>query len=96
MGLLHLYILYCQSFGSKVYGKNEISIFFFGKVLLSIFGITMIATSLASFDFHIGYFASKSFVGNGIKPNLDFLIGPIAPLMAFVLGTFALVVCCGL
>jgi S-DNA-T family DNA segregation ATPase FtsK/SpoIIIE len=69
--------------------------FLWAKILLSIFAASLFATSFASFNLNILYFNTISVMGITIKPLIDFLLGPIAPLIAFIFGIFFLVIASG-
>jgi len=65
------------------------------KALLSIVSVSLLASSLDYIDISIGDVESHAFIGALIKNNANFIFGPIAPLILFLLGIFALVIASG-
>lgn len=79
----------------KTLWQNKELKFLWAKALLSIFAASLFATSFVAFNLNILYFSTTSLIGIAIKPFLDFLIGPIAPLISFIFGVFLLVIASG-
>lgn len=79
----------------KILWQNKEMKYLIPKILLSIFAISMIATSFAHAEFRINNLYSGSLIGNFLMPISDFIIGPISPFATFILGIFAFVIASG-
>jgi S-DNA-T family DNA segregation ATPase FtsK/SpoIIIE len=79
----------------KTLWQNKELKFLWAKILLSIFAASLFASSFASLNLNILYFNTTGVTGIMIKPLLDFVIGPIAPLISFIFGIFLLVIASG-